>query len=97
WAFLNGPGEAYVRNDGNFVPTGPEDAVTRGEHLLIRAPAGKDVAGRLTVLNPDGAGMTLVKFAVPASQASKEAHDAFYRAKYGNLVALQDRNVPGSA
>ena len=97
WAILEGPGEAWVRNNGSFVPVGPENSVVGAEHLLIRAPAGKDVVGQLAVRNPDGAGMTLVKFAVPASQASKAAHDAFYRTKYVNLITLQDRRVPGSA
>jgi len=96
WEWFNelfGPGIPPVAWDNAKVEPGREP--DRRVRLFVRAPAGKDVTGRLFFPAFAEAGMS--KFRIPASQASPEARQSFYRARgayYGHLLG---RGIPGAA
>ncbi len=101
YATVEGGGEAYVWAPGwsgpaGFLPPGtPGSADPRC--LAIRAPKGRDVAGRLFLTNPDGVGMAAIGFAVPSERASEAARTPFFQAKSTYYIGLQSMGSPGGA
>jgi len=91
--------EAYVSySSGAFSPA--EWANNAGGNyatLVFRAPAGKDVAGRLYVPAPDWKSMTSVRCSIPAAAADPKAREAFFEAKRQHYEALLAEGVPGAA
>ena len=103
YAALDGEGEAYVIGRGEPTDTWQSwaspnwDGMPGGTNVIIRAPEGKDIVGRLFVPNGELTGMVSLPFKVATSAATPEAREQFYRwkiARYDNL-ARTDR--PGVA
>lgn len=97
---LQDEGKAYVHlpNDQLWqMLSGTTDLGTA--HILIRAPAGHDVAGLLTLPKQMAAGTSgLVKFSVPASQAKTGAWKEFYLAEFDYYWRLlREPTVSGKA
>ena len=95
-------GEAYVLSQselawlGTTVPNGSTDETSLGA-MFIRAPAGKDVAGRLFVPKRDLSGMIEIKFKIAAAESKdKYGHD-FFQAKALHYDRLVNDGVPGGA
>jgi hypothetical protein len=91
-AFLTGPGTG-----GDYWSTFGGENGQPENHILLRGPDGKDLKGRLAVVNADASGMDLLRFVVPASAAKPEAKEPFYRAKLAHYELLQSRDIPGGA
>lgn len=85
-AVLNDAGEAFceLRDDGAGI-------------LVARAPAGRDLAGRLFLPRADGQGMELLSFVVPASLAAERARSEFWRVRRDHYAMLMARDLPGAA
>lgn len=99
YAVIEGEGEAYVRYE-TPVPwrtPGPNAAEAERDHLAVRAPQGRDVAGKLYLPKGDVSGMTAVKFRLPAGAADPEAKSRFLRIKAAHYAQLLDRGLPGGA
>jgi hypothetical protein len=100
YATIDGQGEAYVaQRNGSDTPwissyVTPDLATTR---IVIRAPEGKDIAGRLVVPNSERTGMVSLKFTVPSSAANADANKPFYQAKIAYCQNLLNEDVPGTA
>jgi hypothetical protein len=95
-------GEAYVLSQselawlGTTVPNGSTDETSLGA-MFVRAPAGKDVAGRLFVPKRDLSGMIEIKFKIAAAESKdKYGHD-FFQAKALHYDRLVNDGVPGGA
>jgi hypothetical protein len=100
YAVLDGPGEAYIVGVEDSRAPWDMDILWPGDptapiRIFIRAPAGKDVAGRLFF--PAYGGTGLVKFRVGVSQASPDARNNFHRAKVAYYDHLLGRDIPGAA
>ena len=97
-AVLDGEGEAYLDRIDRVDRWA---RLSRGDvdegNLVVRAPEGADVAGRLLRRKPDWSGMAVARFKIPASAATPEAREAFYRAKMANYEDLLSRGIPGGA
>jgi hypothetical protein len=89
---LDGQGEAYLLQAGRAIVAG-----NWGGSVVARAPAGKDVSGRLFVPKADKSGEVMVKFAIPAASASADGRAKFLTAKEEHYQALLDRNIAGAA
>jgi hypothetical protein len=100
-ATVDGQGEAYVTRAGEPSNSwsSPYDysAGLDTARILIRAPQGKDVAGRLVVPNADLSGMVSLSFTVPSSAAKADAKTPFYHAKIAYYESLLSRDIPGGA
>ena len=71
---LDGPGEAYcVTIDRSAIQPWYEKFPPR--ELLVRAPAGADVKGKLFVVNSKLDGMTAVSFIIPKETPAASAKD----------------------
>jgi len=92
YVVLDQPGEAYV--DENLASRF-EMALNRP--LVVKAPAGKDITGRLWHPKPDFSGMFMVKFKIPAEQANDKHRNDFYSVKANYYRNLLRRDLPGSA
>lgn len=101
YATLDGSGEACIVGRGwqgdlwDSPHTTP--ALQADARILIRAPQGKDVAGRLVVPASDLKKMAMVRFVVPSSAAKADAKTAFYDAKIAYYQNLLNRDIPGGA
>src|SRR6185436_10703668 len=97
YAVLDGPGEAYT-HDLSIIPW-LDEGRDRGDRprLVVRAPRGSDVTGRLFVPQTNLSSMVELKFRIPASAAKPEAKKSFYTEKASYYRQLQQRNIPGSA
>ena len=84
YAVLDGGGEAYV------TPAEPR-------HLVVRAPQGKDLSGRLFFPKPDRSGMVILKFTASARNANADARERFYDAKQAHYERLLAQGIPGGA
>lgn len=91
---LDGPGEGYCSRELELLAANRQ----RQELVLvIRAPQGQAVSGRLFMPKADFSGMQQFKFEVPASAASKIAAKAFFMTKQAHYQSLLDRDIPGAA
>ena len=96
YAVLDGPGEVYVQLDRLRFRTPINDTLSEAT-LAVRAPAGRDVSGRLFVPQAGFRGMVRLRFTIPSSQAHAEARQAYLRAKEAHYRRLLQRDVPGGA
>ena len=92
YAWIEGGGEAYLTGPGTNGDYwsrfgGPQANSQLENHILLRAPEGRAIKGRLVVANADASGMDLLRFDVPASDARPEARDPFYRARLAHYRA----------
>ena len=95
YAVLEDGGEAYLTGPLRF---GAQEANGQnGGHIFLRAAEGKEIKGRLILINAVATGMDLLRFVVPPSAARPEAKEAFYRAKLDYYDRLQARDIPGGA
>ena len=100
YAVLDSDGEAYLTglgSDGNWFSAAQVVGAMGQLHVLFRAPAGKEVQGRLILPKADATGMEVLRFAVPPSAAKAEAKEPFYRAKLAHYDNLLSRDIPGGA
>lgn len=90
-------GQAIVR--GSRRGSAPwSAAVESGDRrLLVRAPAGQDVAGTLFVEKTDGDGMVALNFSIPQSKATPEAREEFFTELAAHYQSMVDLGVPGAA
>ena len=95
YATLDGQGEAYV-DDRSYWTMFRVPGVD-SPPLVIRTPAGKDVAGRLFVANAERSGMVALRFFVPASAAEPDSRDRFAEVKIFHYASLVSREIPGGA
>lgn len=102
---LDGAGEAYIGQAANPNAVGAPFAQAaiairtwpRDGTVAIRAPAGKEVSGRLYVAKPDLSSMVALRFTVPATAAKPDAKKAFLQTKGAYYTRLLDRGIPGGA
>ena len=99
-AVLDGEGEAYLNIGAEqrlaFQFQATDDLSTC--HLLIRAPQGKDISGKLALPTRDSDKMTLVSFSVPAAKANDSAQERFWQEKTTFYLHLASQpTVPGTA
>lgn len=101
YGILEGDGEIYVSANAQPGVTSPPmrgtAAGSSSDEVLIRCRQARDVKGRIVVPNPDWSGMATVAFSLPASAASPDARDAFYRAKQQYYEHLSSLGIPGGA
>ena len=104
YAVLDGAGEVYVgttnptRSGPGAMPVLPWSMPElMGNAVFIRTTQAGDVTGRLFYPKPDWSGMVAVKFAIPATAATTDGHEPFYRAKEAHYSQLISRNIPGAA
>ena len=100
YATIDGQGEAHVaRRDGSdspwYLPDATQDLAAA--RVLIRAPEGKDISGRLVVPNSKQTGMVSLNFTVPSSVAKVDAKASFYQAKVAHYEKLLSEDIPGGA
>ncbi|MHC4593093.1 MAG: hypothetical protein ACYS8L_10425, partial [Planctomycetota bacterium] len=96
---LDGEGKAYLRTSSpGREPLDRWDTMRDDQtSLAIRAPAGREVTGRL-YLPPDAHDAVVrVAFKVTPSMASEAARQLFYWAKERHYRALLRRGIPGAA
>ncbi len=98
YVVLDGEGEGYVGVPGRpwSVWADAEEVVLRG-HLAIRAPAGKEIMGRLFLNKPDGRGMLRLRFRIPSTEARPDAREPFLRARLAYYDHWASQNIPGGA
>jgi hypothetical protein len=65
--------------------------------IVVRAPAGQEITGKLYVPTADWTSLTPVRFVIPASAADPKAREGYYQTKVMHYEALAARGVPGSA
>jgi hypothetical protein len=106
YAVLDGTGEAYVgigqdftpwNTSGNAAGVAPAGNPWNWRSLVVRAPQGKDVTGRLFYPNQNWTGMVRLTFRIPAARASADARPAFDEGRRWHYEQLLRRNVPGGA
>ncbi len=102
YAVVEGSGEAYLSGPGaggdDWFQFGSPQAQAQSEsHILLRAPEGEEIKGRLVIVNTDASGMDLLRFVVPVSATKPEAKEPFYRAKLTHYNRLLSRDIPGGA
>ncbi len=91
---LEGEGEAYVElQNGRRFGNGNND-LQNG--IVVRAPAGRDIAGYLFLPKKDESGMARLKFVLPAGEGKANA-SAFYQAKEAYYEWLLGRQIAGGA
>jgi hypothetical protein len=96
---LEGDGEAYLHSPNNRFWPGRygDDSEMLTAHVLIRAPKDKDVSGLLTLPKHGGAGMALIKFALPASKANDSAKENLYSSKADYYAYMAQQPMLGTA
>ena len=97
YATIDGEGEAYLNLRDRLLAPMPSDSPVDDARILIRAPAGKDVAGRLVVPKSDQKSMAWMTFTVASSAAKSEAKTPFYQTKIAHYENLANRDIPGGA
>lgn len=97
YAALDGPGEALVV-DRNLQPFNPVIGSDLSDPtLVVKAPVGNDVAGRLVVRNRWDPEYSLVRFKISAAMAKSDARATFWQARRNYYTFLQDQGIPGGA
>jgi hypothetical protein len=96
---LDESGEAYLqRGDlGSSVFDWTQPDRLAPVHLVIRAAAKRDVAGRLVLPKPDGTGMSVLTFRLPADSAAEGAAREFQFAKIEHYERRQLASSVGAA
>jgi hypothetical protein len=92
--------EAYIAY-GNHQGWSPWDWAnarnTENVAVVVRAPAGKDISGRLFVPAEDWSALVPLHFTIPATSADPKAREAFFEAKADHYESLLRRDIPGAA
>jgi hypothetical protein len=108
YAVLEGAGEVYGVgprwwSSGGFVETPVNSALAVGradltnqDRLVVRAPKGREVVGRIFFPQLDAKKSAMVKFEIPAGAATDQ-RQAFLTVKEIHYANLQGRNIPGAA
>ncbi|MFZ5828765.1 MAG: hypothetical protein ACOY3P_01690 [Planctomycetota bacterium] len=107
YAVLDGAGEVYVgltqdaftpEMFSRFRPTPDADAVTDkpARSIAVRAPAGKEVSGRLYMPQGDWKGMVKLRFRIAPDKAEADSRRAFFEAKRAHYGRLAREALPGS-
>jgi hypothetical protein len=65
--------------------------------VVLRAPVGKDITGRLYVPAEDWKSLVALRFSIPASAADPKARESFFHGKQQHYEDLQEQNIPGAA
>src|SRR6185503_17761094 len=95
YARIDGPGEAYLLFEGwGSWEVGVELGAGT---LVVRAPRGQDVGGRLFAPRSDLGGLIPFTFSLPSFREDPAARAAFFRAKEAHYQRLLERGVPGAA
>ncbi|MEX0703348.1 MAG: hypothetical protein WD069_14735 [Planctomycetales bacterium] len=94
------PAPAPAPADGDA--DGPRDPAPRSvPPIVIRAPAEKDVVGTLYIPTREPAGMTKVRFTVPAQKTGQKTaplvRRQFHQMKEAHYAALLEQASPGAA
>jgi len=97
YVVLDGAGEAYAHAQGELTPWLGRDGTADRFSIVISAPEGRDVAGRLFWPDEKWQGMVVLKFTLPASSASADARRLFLDGKLAHFRRLLNRNIPGGA
>ena len=71
-------------------------ACTNQDRLVVRAPKGREVVGRVFFPQLDAKKSAVVKFQIPAGAATDQ-RQAFLTVKEMHYAGLQGRNIPGAA
>jgi len=87
-------GEAYF-----CQPEAPPEGPPPGpyEALAIRAPAGRNVSGRLFVPGQNDGNALVASFTLSAADASPDAEQAFWQARVRHYERMVGFRLPGSA
>ena len=90
--------EAYI-----FYPNGSWSAWDWGNKrtndgtIVLRAPAAKEITGRLFVPAEDWKSLVAVRFSIPASAADPKARQPFFEGKLQHYESLLHKSIPGAA
>ena len=92
---VDGPIDRAIESvgEGNAVATGPGPRL----RVDIRAPAGRDVAGRLFFPGAADPSQHMVRFRIPAGEAREDARASLLWAKRTYYADLLQRNIAGAA
>jgi hypothetical protein len=89
-----------VLNEGeaHLLPSGQDFRVHRPDELrfLARAPAGKDLAGKLFIPLNTGS-VRILPFTLSASSAKAAAKESFLEARQAYYESLMNQQIPGGA
>jgi len=92
---LDGPGEIYIdmpADPWERMNAEPDDAI-----VVVCAPQGMDVTGRIFLPRPGAAGMVGMDFSLAADEGSAEHREHFLNVKRAHYQGLLGRRVPGGA
>ncbi len=90
--------EAYITYpNGSWSPQAWANGQTYEGTVVLRAPAGKDIAGQLLVPAEDWQSRVALRFTVPASAADPKGREAFLQGKLQHYESLLEKNLPGAA
>ena len=93
---LDGEGESYLTEPGNqWDATNGADMM--GGSMVVRAPGGKDVTGRIFIPRLSTTGMTALKFTLAAKAADAKAQNQFFMVKESHFRSLSDDGIAGTA
>lgn len=92
YVVLDNPGEAYLNSDflRHFEPA-------NNPPLVVKAPANKEVTGRIWLPKFDFTSMVMLKFSIPADKANAKHRTEFYNVKANHFQRLLNADMPGSA
>ncbi|MCL2648591.1 MAG: hypothetical protein FWD61_16570 [Phycisphaerales bacterium] len=90
-------GEAYFSGTPSGSVSNGYELMDSNTRLLVRAPEGKDITGKLFVPNADFTGITSLPFKITASQAKPEAKQTFFQTKQTHYETLVAQGLPGEA
>jgi len=92
---LDGEGFISSSDDNRFAMT-PAD-LSPGAHLVVRAPADKEVTGTLYLAKPDLSGMMPLHFTLAATEAKPDAKPAYLHALISYCDNQLNSNRAGAA
>lgn len=97
YAVLDQEGEVYCLTPAMTPPNRMHWVEASELVLLVRAPKGGEVRGRLFVPNEKRDGMVPLSFVISPDAARAEAQPRFHEAKFVHYQDLLTRDVPGGA
>jgi hypothetical protein len=95
FAVLDGPGEAFI-NGEPLQQWGARESY-QNMLLVLSAPKGSAITGRLFLPNADLNGMVALKFKIDAVSEKPDSKDEFLKAKENYYRRLRERGIPGGA
>ncbi len=100
YAVVIGKGEAFIGcNSGSNQPNQNINNFSSrcSEELIVKAPGGTPVKGKLFVVKPDLSGMSEGVFEFTTTSANGTLESAFIEAKRSYYQYLQSQNIPGGS